>query len=728
MRSCESHRPTEEDAKIKFLADAQHQLSVQCCRSLALLTVRTGRPFLSVAKRGRSPPGSSAKGESADDTTVRRDEFGMHEEAYRSVRSAIAASCTLGHRSCHALWGPRGCGEHRILRLVAQDCIQRDQTLVLYLDGDTLNGDEDALRSIAQQILQFLKSPQSAKLRAADWSLRTGTFEFGKLFGFPKLLEQKDEETDDRDNDDDNKDSSTTWVCNRPSAGRRRRSGRDSQENLKKETKKRRRSPSPDVLERDDECSDEEEDSLLVTATTAYAAGGASSALPVLQRTLLLMKSYGANLVICIRRVERFGVWCDKLLYVLSGLMHESDGRGGGMSLVMTSFTPDIRQLEKRLSSRLTCETRCIPLLPWSTSRVARACLVEVQERLQRFIAKQATAKEKRAKKSLNGNPSDGDIDHESNPFIGWRFDVLNAKGEHQQHHQEELWDTASNLGRGRTQLFEQTMLEMATNIIAELDAATRVAEETSGGNYDNAFARHIVSVSGQLRSIGATAGRVVAAVSAAIGMTCSGRLPLLNAASRKTILSWLTSRLATNNESVDFRPAFSTAPKAVQTLWLSTRSGCLPFSTIVGRNVEAVTLSSCSHQILFDDLLSNCRLAELGYCSRETFIILAYVYLRHEAGVMRTVTDLLEDVASSMGTQAAAALDRTAFRAAITALHRWRILRIAGRDGSSGVVSLRGSPARLRDFLQSVLRRADYCGQVLGLEAKEITRLRSLV
>ncbi|KAH9589003.1 hypothetical protein LSM04_000009 [Trypanosoma melophagium] len=741
----ENDQEKQEEEKVKqleFLANAQHQLAVQCCRAHARLTARTGPAFLSIA----------------------RDECSAHESAYRSVRSAIAASCALGHRSCHALWGPRGCGEHRILRLVAQECMQREQTFVLYLDGDTLNSDEDALRCTAQQLLQFLKSPQSAKLRAADWSLRTGTFDFGSLFGFHKLLQSEEEENGDNASSGTESDHYEVTGRHKTGNNRLKRTRMENQESIKKESLKRSRgstlassrtSAAPTTVvaavaatsstaaagsESEDECTDEEDmDPLLVTSTTAYAGGGASSALPALQRSLLLMKSYGTNLVVCIRRVERFGIWCDQMLYVLSGLMHESDGHGGGMSLVMTSSTPDIRQLEKRLSSRLTCETRCIPLLPWSASRVARACLVEVKERLKQDLENFAmkvknisNRKKERDEKTLNDENS-----YINKPFTGWCFDAMSASQEQLQ--QQQVNDGNSELQNGlhkislddSTKLLKESMLEIATAVINELDSVGAVAaaaadsegKQNTAGN--NLFAWRIARISGQLQGIGATAGRVMAAVASAFAEICSGRLFLLDKTSHAAIFSWFKLRLTEEGRDNYLSRSFSTAPEAVRAQWVtgisinSSGETKLPSMTVIP--------SSCEHHLLFGDMLSDCLLVELGYCTREMILILAYVYLRHEGGVSRTVVDLLEDVASSMGTAAAAALDRTAFRSAVVALHRWRILRVAGRDGSA-LVSLRGTPARLREFLQTVLNRNDYCSSILGLETRDIARLRSLI
>ncbi|RHW69323.1 hypothetical protein DPX39_100139900 [Trypanosoma brucei equiperdum] len=694
-----------------FLSTVQHQLAVQCCRVLAQLTASTSKSFLEVARRGRSPQRHGvATRDAAEDPSGRRDELGMHLAVYRSVRSAVAASCALGHRSCHMLWGPRGCGAHRLLRLLAQDCMEGNNTFVLYLDGDVLNSDEDALRSIGQQMLTFLRSSNSKSLRSADTSFSKGTFDFGSLFGFGKLmaLDKISEGAVQTDAECPSRTKQGSCVTKDLKVSGHEKDG--------KAGRKRPRLAVPDEL-LDDGSASEDDDSFHVTSTTAYAMGGASSALAALQRALLLMRTHGTNLIVCIRRVERFGVWCDQLLYVLSGLMHESDGQGGGMSLVMTSSTPDIRQLEKRLSSRLTCEARCIPLLPWSVSCVARACLVEVKERLELKVntVKARNTKRGRLKKVRSVTDSGASGCTTSHSFTGWRFDAVSAGVAQDQSPEGEV---NGYLTPPEVMLLETAMLEMSGYVLTELSAVARSPQQSVS---DVHFAQRIMVLSGQLRSVGATAGRVMTAVSAVFGEVCSGEIPLLSSASCGKLLSWFERTSAKLKVAQNIRSAvFSVAPEAVKSLWRGE-------FTNANRKSAGSVKPLRNYALLVDDMLSECKLVELGYCTREMFLLLTYVYLRHEAGVVRTVVDLLEDVASSMGTHAAAALDRAAFTAAVGLLNRWRIVRVGGRDGSTAV-SLRGSPARLREFLQEVLHRSEYCSETLGLDTKEVARLRSLV
>ncbi|CAC9480512.1 conserved hypothetical protein [Leishmania infantum JPCM5] len=336
------------------------------------------------------------------------------EQAYRTLRATIAASCALGHRSCQVLWGPRGSGKHRILRLLAHDVRRTPNTFVIELQGRLLKDDEAALGVIAQQLLSFLQSPQSAQLRAVHYLLRTGTFGFGQLFHFERHMQDGDmvaaaatapglsaRAMDGADTLLLHTPQHMTGDGGRSGATRRQRPSTVTAPPTKAPHRGARRArwrlsrPAPgdradsnadgSAEDAEDDATEDEEavqgSGVMVTSTTTYLTGGAASALPHLQQALLLLKSLGCSIVVCVRDIDVFGIRCDQLLYVLSGLMHDSDGGGGGagggggLSLVLASAAPDIRQLEKRLSSRLTCETRYVPLLPWSLRNLLAATL-----------------------------------------------------------------------------------------------------------------------------------------------------------------------------------------------------------------------------------------------------------------------------------------------------------------------------------------------------------------
>ncbi|KAG5507609.1 hypothetical protein JKF63_06558 [Porcisia hertigi] len=410
-----------------FLAEAQAHLIRHCCRQLAQLTTSTAPAFLHAAALGEaalaashplSMPTKASSGSADQDSLPPVDPLIDRQElTYRTLRATVAASCTLGHRSCQVLWGPRGSGKHRILRLLAQDVRSTPNTLVIELQGRLLRDDEAALGVIAEQLLSFLRGPQSAQLRAAHYLLRTGTFEFGQVFRFEQRMQDNEPPATaqglttramhGRDtlppqasrrmggssvrngqggaHRYSRPSTTTTAPPTKASHGR----ARGTRWNASRRAARARADSDTEVWDEDtedDACADEDDDvqggsSVMVTSTTAYLTGGAASALPHLQRALLLLKSQGCSIVVCIRDIDVFGIRCDQLLYVLAGLMHDSDGSGngagsgGGLSLLLASAAPDIRQLEKRLSSRLTCETRYVPLLPWSLRNLLAATL-----------------------------------------------------------------------------------------------------------------------------------------------------------------------------------------------------------------------------------------------------------------------------------------------------------------------------------------------------------------
>ncbi|KPI83228.1 hypothetical protein ABL78_7744 [Leptomonas seymouri] len=380
-----------------FLAQVQLHLVRCCCRLLARLTTATSPAFLHAAALGAAALASPSTAEDGTSTNAGNSTASpevdplvdRQEEAYRTIRATIAASCTLGHRSCQVLWGPRGSGKHRILRLLAQEVRRTSKTFVMELHGKLLRDDEAALGVVAQQLLAFLQSPQSHELRAAHYQLRTGSFGFGQLFNFQRRMQEAGTAV--------TADEGGT-ANNRSTAGRRggAASGGAMSEGSGRPLKRpyAQRGRRSEVFSSDSNSDSTEEDlggqeepdgvDMMVTSTTTYLTGGAASALPHLQQVLLLLKSQGCSIVVCIRDIDVFGVRCDQLLYVLSGLMHDSENSngGGGLSLVLASAAPDIRQLEKRLSSRLTCETRYVPLLPWSLSSLLAATFhVAAQDR-----------------------------------------------------------------------------------------------------------------------------------------------------------------------------------------------------------------------------------------------------------------------------------------------------------------------------------------------------------
>lgn len=103
---------------------------------------------------------------------------------------------------------------------------------------------------------------------------------------------------------------------------------------------------------------------------------GGNTVFTALQTALLELSKAGISPCFFIHDIRSLGQSCDKLVYMISGLLHEqevfaaaaasetdqqqtaeqsSSSGGGGMSIVMTSQNADLR-LEKRLSSRMNCD------------------------------------------------------------------------------------------------------------------------------------------------------------------------------------------------------------------------------------------------------------------------------------------------------------------------------------------------------------------------------------
>lgn len=327
----------------QFFADVEQELCAMCCRLLPHITVGTNPCFLSVAELGERDDlavtrnCSFEESEEDEGETLRLRVRESHRRLYSQLRGSIVAACTLGHRACQVLWGPEGCGKSRLLRLVAAETRERPNTVVFYLDGSVLRSEEAGVREMASQLRDFLMSPASAAVRVRDWSIRTGSFEFGRLFGFPECLAAQ--------------------------------SGGDKK--------------PPAAL-----VNEPHEGDLQVTHTeTAAGSTTASNALPSLLSALHLLRRYQVNIVVCIKEAESFSVWCDQLLYMLAGLLHddagerhESAAEGSAFFFLLTTTAPDMKQLEKRLSSRLTPETRHVPLLGWTPRGIVRAVLQQAKE------------------------------------------------------------------------------------------------------------------------------------------------------------------------------------------------------------------------------------------------------------------------------------------------------------------------------------------------------------
>lgn len=798
-----------------FLAVMQYSFVHSCCRVLKKLATSTSLAFLHVASLGKSACSSGE--ETVSDAATSAESFtDEQEQVYQTLRSTIAASSTLGHRSCQVLWGPRGSGKHRILRLVAQENAKLNSTLVVELHGALLADDEAAIGIIADQMLRFLQNSTSAAVRASSWLLRTGTFGFGQLFQFDKKMAVETDGSGDASGTGDRAPQRSSGAA---------------------------RTAKQSTLTAVNSGEEDPSSGLFLTSTTTYLAGGASSALPHLQRALLLLKANGCSLVLCIRDIDIFGIRCDQLLYVLSGLMHDGDEANhggtaedehqtmelhsrnhtkdnsgqpimpGGMSLVLASSAPDIRHLEKRLSSRLTCEMRYVPLLPWTPRSMMRATLHALAENTHHQLRIFESQYDRDAAKSLvisteamlqRGCTEDGetiarmevrrltsrlvqlrevlkqkeatlrDLHQQQRHLLGFydapslAFKVEALKGKESQPERVShaastasfasaaWWSVESLLARPALSL--EVLHLFCEELLEELDKASKQPATISAVGR-HTFVDQIANMMKDWAIQGSTAATTLTAVVSLLCKVSSGRVQLFSRCSQLMLLQWLHERLAAEEaETGDLQQQGGTQPPAaVLHSWLNAAerwkadSICsdnvhrgfhgedVPKSSSADPCLSTAPLALSLSHISSDapavppppqlhDLLVDGQLIRLGYGSREAFLLLFYMHLHYTNGIhQRTVPDLLEDVSSSLGTKAAAALDREAFRLAIRLLCRWRLLRLV--DANSQAIEICGSDTRLCEFLSTVLTRAqDWCANELGLDVRELVRLRNLL
>ncbi|TPP53261.1 hypothetical protein CGC21_3190 [Leishmania donovani] len=787
-----------------YLAEVQSHLTRHCCRQLARLTTSTAPAFLHAAALGEAALTASPTPHMLAHASSGPDDQGSlspveqlvdrQEQAYRTLRATIAASCALGHRSCQVLWGPRGSGKHRILRLLAHDVRRTPNTFVIELQGRLLKDDEAALGVIAQQLLSFLQSPQSAQLRAVHYLLRTGTFGFGQLFHFERHMQDGDmvaaaatapglsaRAMDGADTLLLHTSQHMTGDGGRSGATRRQRPSTVTAPPTKAPHRGARRArwrlsrPAPgdradsnadgSAEDAEDDATEDEEavqgSGVMVTSTTTYLTGGAASALPHLQQALLLLKSLGCSIVVCVRDIDVFGIRCDQLLY-----------------------------LEKRLSSRLTCETRYVPLLPWSLRNLLAATLHTMAQDASHQVCMKEVG---RQRADLVATLRSGATKLRQSTEGG---------GKIQKREQEALKKSMADL-EARLHASEATLRELRAqrrHLLSLLDTETAPTTMALGANSAGspalargsagvdaacgsgcpALAQLVTELSTELELNSSTSSTVLTVLANHLCKAASGAVDLLGGSGRRVLLSWLRARLRQEPippaaaSVTSAAQASTTCPAGVPQMILlrwreaaqsmvtnipDRRAGLAeeaamnerfvgvdlrPSLALGDREPAATDGANISRSEYhrpppglpplsllppnLHDLLADGQLVGMGYGSREVLLVLFYMHIHHTSGVQeRTVADLLEDVSSSLGTKAAAALDREAFRHAIRLLCRWRLLRVV--EAHSQLLEICGSDARLREFLLTVLsKQPAWCEAELGLDAREIMRFRSLL
>ncbi|GET87783.1 hypothetical protein, conserved [Leishmania tarentolae] len=333
-------------------------------------------------------------------------------------------------------------------------------------------------------------------------------------------------------------------------------------------------------------------------------------------------------------------------------------------------------------------------------------------------------------------------------------------------------WSVSSLLAHSSLTL--EVQCTMCEELLRQLCCATHARQVRGPGGADTvcgssgpSLVQLVTKLGTELELNSSTSSTVLTVLASHLCKCVSGAVDLLGGSGRHVLLRWLRARLqhepippaATSVTSAAQASTASPAGapqvillrwrEAAQSMVLSTsdsRVGVDLHASFALGNSEPAATDGASisrpeyHRPLpgmpvlsllpptLHDLLADGQLVGMGYGSREVLLVLFYMHIHHTNGVQeRAVADLLEDVSSSLGTKAAAALDRGAFRYAIRLLCRWRLLRVV--EAHSQLLEICGSDTRLREFLLAVLsKQAEWCEAELGLDAREIMRFRSLL
>lgn len=745
------------------LAMAEQSVVTMCAKLLPALTVEANSAIFSLggaASTSKEKEKGGAEPQQDEQEELVQRVGATHMAVYQQLRSTVAAACLLGHRTCHVLWGLEGCGKSRILRLIAKEA--REGTiarglLVFELDGKVLRSEDAALRIMADQLLAFLQSEASEKVREADWALRTGAFDFGRLYHFEEHL---------RD---------TSGAAGAPLDGRKRSRASDSGSAASRPPRHVARQEQDAVEEEEEEDPDIMSGSLFASASEHSAT--ASNALAYLHAVLLQLRSHSVHILLCMKRVDLLATWCDQLLYVLSGLLHAGcEGSGGGFSLLTTSASPDVRSLEKRLSSRLTPETCYVPLLQASPTRLLTS-LISVMRQLHstcgevvKLVTSSAGSKATaaQAKKALKERNAQWTAIRKSLVSLGCYSQALG--------HSCELLPQRGGRAPGAAppsefdKWMDAVVVLLCDAVLAELNPSPSSSSKTSngsgkkkgsarkeeasdvahGGADDETLHRQLIALSQTTHELDWMITPAVRTVSTLLIGLASGRLNLLSRSSRLQV-----KKAAQKLPS----PPDMTAPRtAALTAAAAAASGSLlPVSTLLEAFVarahlpthwtpacprrllqwseeetaEAAAMPSSTTtaedgqqslpHLLLHGFLHDSGWVRLGYGSREVMLIFAVLTL-HFAGACNAVhyLDAVQEAVNAMVEQP---VSRVAFSAALCQLIKWGWVGMVGEDG----VRLLGG-VRLRAAVVELLQqRAEMCEE-MGLSVREVLHLRTLI
>lgn len=544
----------------------------------------------------------------------------QHAILARKLKTVAHAATRLGHRSCHMLWGSRESCKELLLDTTARALKKCDSALVLQLDGAVLQNDDDAIRKVAADVAAFLSSSTSAKLRHKSSAFRNGTVEFLQLMKVTGAVDAAIGGQPSRDDCDEN----DVLLANR----------------------KRQRGDLCVV----DAPSDDWSTRPSAVPPPPPARPIRQGTLSALQDCLLSLNKLGVGIVACVNDVARFGVWCDRMMYLISGLMHGTgeDGVGAGMALILTSPTADLRHTEKRLSSRLTCEMWHVAAPASSIADImshvmaavetllidnTNAVALQVKEidTLLRSLARKAVPPAAGRQSRVGTAPTDD----------GSLRDARAAKVMLQQ---------------------EQARTSDALLSVRAMRAACATLTPKSVVVFDTG---------------------VLGAAS-----TC------LSDMWRTSLLPYLASRAHPWHEVLAACRQLLAASCFIHNEGNhDTQQGtsCVLASAVLARGG------------LDADVLEGGALVRLGYASREVMLLLAFATMRAENSVRRTLEQLVHDVGSSMGTVASMkSVVASNYRWALAHLCRLGILGYDDRDEHSVVV--KRSIVSCKQFLRDVL------------------------
>jgi hypothetical protein len=278
---------------------------------------------------------------------------GVHAGIVQQLCTMIAGASSLGHRTCHCLWGPPGCGKRRLLgairdRFVGTAWMQREYATIT-LETETIESDDDALAAVFEAL-------RGHYLRQQAWGTRTFAATnpgfnaaavqkaLSRLFAtvLPSVIEESLYEAE----------ATAGAGLTEVDGGFAHAAGAE------------------DGPSRGADPSIRWQVSSALSSKLFERVG--TTALDALQRALVEVNEAGLSLLVLVTDIARFASRCDRVAYLLSGIMHECAERGGGVSLVCASESSDFA-LEKRLSSRLCCEVWLCPSPPLSTGEVLGA-------------------------------------------------------------------------------------------------------------------------------------------------------------------------------------------------------------------------------------------------------------------------------------------------------------------------------------------------------------------